>query len=342
MPVYVLFTKADLIAGFSEFFDDLDREKRAQVWGTTFEPTSGEEGRAASFAEELSALVERLNTRLFDRIQAERNPERRSRIAMFPGQILSLQQPLMNFLQAAFGGSRSEPAPLLRGVYITSGTQEGTPIDRLTGVLARAFGVDQARAQSLQPQHGRSYFLERLLKNVIFGEAMLVSAPLGAARRRVAVRVAGFAVAALLVVGAAALLWHIRTTGQREIAAAKAALASYEQVAQPLPLDPVADDDLLRLGPLLDQARTLSRGATAGAEGAEILADAGVVAEGEARRVCGCRLPPRAGMGSAAAVGMAPGNAVARQPGPPGFSLRGDPCLSHVGQCGPARRLACA
>ena len=39
MPVYVLFTKADLIAGFTEFFDDLDRERRAQVWGTTFDLT---------------------------------------------------------------------------------------------------------------------------------------------------------------------------------------------------------------------------------------------------------------------------------------------------------------
>jgi type VI secretion system protein ImpL len=36
LPVYAMFTKADLIAGFSEFFDDLDREKRAQVWGMTF------------------------------------------------------------------------------------------------------------------------------------------------------------------------------------------------------------------------------------------------------------------------------------------------------------------
>ncbi len=27
MPVYMLFTKADLIAGFTEFFDDLDREQ---------------------------------------------------------------------------------------------------------------------------------------------------------------------------------------------------------------------------------------------------------------------------------------------------------------------------
>jgi len=36
LPVYAVFTKADLLAGFTEFFDDLDREKRGQVWGATF------------------------------------------------------------------------------------------------------------------------------------------------------------------------------------------------------------------------------------------------------------------------------------------------------------------
>jgi type VI secretion system protein ImpL len=264
MPVYVLFTKADLIAGFSEFFDDLDRAKRAQVWGATFEPAAGEEDPADSFAGELRTLMERLNERLFDRLQAERNPERRSRIAMFPGQIASLEQPLMEFLQSAFGGTRSDPAPLLRGVYMTSGTQEGTPIDRLTGALARAFGVDQTRAPSLQPEQGRSYFLERLLKDVIFGEAMLVARSPAAARRRTALRASGFAVAALLVVAATTLLWQIRAAGQHEIDSAKAALASYEQIARTLPLDPVADDDLLRLAPLLDRARALPRGAGAG------------------------------------------------------------------------------
>lgn len=34
-PIYVLFTKADLIAGFIEFFSDLGQEERAQVWGLT-------------------------------------------------------------------------------------------------------------------------------------------------------------------------------------------------------------------------------------------------------------------------------------------------------------------
>ena len=37
MPVYMLFTKTDLIAGFTEFFDDLDHDGCAQVWGTTFD-----------------------------------------------------------------------------------------------------------------------------------------------------------------------------------------------------------------------------------------------------------------------------------------------------------------
>ena len=117
---------------------------------------------------------------------------RRALIAGFPAQVASLEAPLREFLQEAFGGSRLDPAPMLRGFYFTSGTQEGTPIDRLTGVLARSFGVDQRRAPSLRPEQGRSYFLARLLKEVIFGEAMLVSQrpgrgapPAAAARRRV-------------------------------------------------------------------------------------------------------------------------------------------------------------
>ena len=55
IPVYALFTKADLIAGFTEFFDDLDREKRAQVWGTTFELTADDDDPVSACAGALSA-----------------------------------------------------------------------------------------------------------------------------------------------------------------------------------------------------------------------------------------------------------------------------------------------
>ena len=138
LPVYVLFTKSDLIAGFTEFFADLDREKREQVWGTTFPLRRGEAGvgPVAGFREQHAALLDRVESRVLDRLQAERSPERRQLIAGFPAQVASLADPMDEFLLAAFGGSRLDPAPLVRGVYLTSGTQNGTPIDRLTGAMA--------------------------------------------------------------------------------------------------------------------------------------------------------------------------------------------------------------
>jgi type VI secretion system protein ImpL len=260
LPVYALFTKADLIVGFTEFFDDLDRDRRAQVWGATFSLTQSDAGPVAGFAAEFEALLERLSQRLFERLQAERSPDRRALIAGFAAQVASLEPALAEFLQEAFGGSRLDPAPMLRGFYLTSGTQEGSPIDRLAGFLARTFGIDQRRAASLRPEQGRSYFLARLVKEVIFGEAMLVSERPGAAARRVLLRAAAFGLIALLVVGGGGLLWSIDSSNRRQVDELEAALAAYEKTAAGLTLDPVADDDLPRILPLLDQARSLPHG----------------------------------------------------------------------------------
>ena len=205
-------------------------------------------------------MVERLNGRLFDRLQAERSPDRRALIAGFATQVASLEAPLAEFLQEAFGGSRLDPAPMLRGFYLTSGTQEGTPIDRLTGLLARSFGIDQRRAPSLRPEQGRSYFLTRLLKEVVFGEAMLVSERPGAASRRVLLRSGAFAAIALVVLAGGLLFWHASRANQAEIDRMAAALAEYQKAAADVPLDPVADADLPRILPMLDLARGLPHG----------------------------------------------------------------------------------
>ncbi|HUB43871.1 MAG TPA: type VI secretion system membrane subunit TssM [Acetobacteraceae bacterium] len=255
LPVYALFTKADLISGFVQFFDDLDRAQRAQVWGTTFALS---DGSPAGFSADFRALVERLNLRMYQRLQAEPNPDRRAQIAMFPTQVASLEQPLTEFIEAAFGSAGTDRPPLLRGVYLTSGTQEGTPIDRLLGTLSRAFGLDQNRAAPLRAGQGRSYFLDRLLRDVVFGEAMLVASSPRAARTRAISRAAGFAVALLVVLAAGTLLWRVRDAGARQIEAAQTALNGYEQTAHAFPLDPVDDADMPRLLPLLNAAGKLA------------------------------------------------------------------------------------
>jgi type VI secretion system protein ImpL len=264
VPVYALFTKADLISGFMEFFDDLDREKRGQVWGMTFPLNKSETGTAAAFTTEFALLVQRLNERLLDRLQTERSPDKRTAIAGFPAQVASLQAPLAEFVGEAFGGSRLDPAPFLRGVYLTSGTQEGSPIDRLTGAMARSFGIDAQRAPTLRPEAGRSYFLTRLLKDVVFGEATLVSRDPGAVKRNRLAYIGVAAVAALIAVLGAAALIQTRSVNSNAIAQSDAALAAYTTAAQALPLDPVAEANLPAVAPVLDMARALPFGVDAG------------------------------------------------------------------------------
>lgn len=258
VPVYALFTKSDLIAGFTEFFDDLDTVGRAQVWGTTFAPDRIPAGVVSGFTTEFDALVVRLEDRVLDRLAAERSPDRRALIAGFPIQVASLREPLSAFLTEAFAGSTLDPAPWLRGAYFCSGTQEGTPIDRLTGALARSFGIDQRRAPSLRPQSGRSYFLARLLSGVIFGEAMLGSAHRGLARRRIVLRMVGFGAVGVVFLLLLAGLFVSHGNNAQGIAQAKQNLAGEQKIASILKLDPVGSADLATIAPLLQQAGALS------------------------------------------------------------------------------------
>jgi type VI secretion system protein ImpL len=255
VPVYMVFSKADQLVGFNEYFDDLDAEGRGQVWGMTFPLAKG----AETVTDEFRLLLDRLDERMFERLQAERAPDRRALLGGFPLQLASLQQPLADFLAQAFGGTRLDPAPFLRGVYITSATQEGTPIDRLTGMLSRSFGIDQKRAPSLRPVAGRSYFLKRMLGEVILGESLLVSTSSKRMRRWRLLRIVSFSVIAAVTLAVSLGLWRVEASNRLAVERADEAIAGYRQQLAGADLDPVSNDDLPHIVPLLDAAQALPR-----------------------------------------------------------------------------------
>ena len=206
-PIYVLFTKADLLAGFIEFFNDLGQEERHQVWGATLEMDDlhNAEGAVEQFNKEFALLEQRLNQRLVERLQNERDTERRDLIYTFPQQFASLRQVAERFMQEIFRPSRFEERVLLRGFYFTSGTQQGTPIDRLMGSLANTFGLHRQNLGAFAGK-GRSYFITRLLRSVVFREAELAGSNLKVERWRAWIQRAAY-VGALLITVAAAALW---------------------------------------------------------------------------------------------------------------------------------------
>jgi type VI secretion system protein ImpL len=256
-PLYVMVTKCDLLAGFNEFFATYGREERAQVWGMTFPhkpDTSAAADFGALFTTEFQALEARLNSLVVDRVQQERDQQRRALIYNFPQQLSGLRALLGEFIGPTFAVSRYTEQPMLRGVYFTSGTQEGTPIDRVLGTLARNFRLER---KILPPSaaSGRSYFLTALLKQLVFPEAGLVGSNANLERRLRLLLYAGYALLALLSIGFLTL-WSVSYFNNRALVAEFAAKtqAVSEKVEK---LPPPQVGDLPALAGVLSELKAL-------------------------------------------------------------------------------------
>jgi type VI secretion system protein ImpL len=176
-PVYLLVTKTDLLPGFMEFFGDFDREQREQIWGTTV-PPAGISAKAvtaysaAQCAADLKQLVQRLSAQVNERLNRERLLAQRQMIFGFPAQFASIAHGLTSYVDQVFGSSQFVGTSLLRGVFFTSGTQEGSPIDRLLGSMTRSIGLERKALAATRPS-GKSFFITRLFNQVIFAESGL-------------------------------------------------------------------------------------------------------------------------------------------------------------------------
>ena len=251
IPIYVMVTKADLLAGFMEFFADFDKDERAQVWGVTFPyaPAEAEADPLARIGAELAALEKRLDDCLLERLQSEHDRERRAAIYAFPQQWRVLRETLVGFLQSTFLQARGEIRPLVRGVYFTSATQEGTPVDRALGELARGLGLKSRIVAPSRPS-GKTFFVTRLLRDVVFAEAGLAGTNLRLRRTRAILHWSAIGATCAVVVAALGLAWRSYEANRQVVTALDASLKALDgDVAK---ARASAQTDLVALVPALD------------------------------------------------------------------------------------------
>ncbi len=252
-PIYLMFTKCDLMAGFLEFYGNLDRNDRDQVWGFTY---GLKDDPIERFGEEFGILQNQLETRLVQRLQDERDVNRRELIYNFPSQLSAARESIEEFLQRVFKPSRYTSKQMLRGVYFTSGTQEGTPFNRIMSQLAHNFSLSRAATQST-PSKGKSYFISDLMTKVIFGESGLAGANLKAERLYGLARKSGFA----LLIALPILLnlgWWMSHSNNRSVAA-EVDLATDTVEEHVGKLSPQSAS-MLAVLPLLNEARAMPLG----------------------------------------------------------------------------------
>jgi len=175
LPVYVLFTKLDLVSGFVEFWGDLTKAERAQAWGATFDLDDArlaEPGPAAQA--EFDILSSVIHARMLERLGREAVSEVRGKILGFPLAFDELRGPVGHFIDELCRIDPYHDSPILRGFYFSSGTQTGVSMERVLSNMHRGFelraapGADPKRAR--EPQ---SYFITELFEKVIFPDRHL-------------------------------------------------------------------------------------------------------------------------------------------------------------------------
>lgn len=258
-PVYALFTKADLISGFNEYFGNFTESRRRHVWGHTFQTEDRKRNMIGDLPKEFDALVTRLTEEIPDRLHEEPDPITRIGIFGFPAQCANLRDMLNGFLNTVFEKTRYHANAHLRGFYFSSGTQEGTPFDQLLGVMAKNF-----RGQSADNAYsgaGKSYFLHDMLQKVIFEESGWVTRDMGAVRRALFLRFGSYAIIGLatLMIGGA-WLWSY-TNNKALIDNTEKAASEYRVIAAPvLANDVVKDADFHSVLDLLHKLRYMPTG----------------------------------------------------------------------------------
>lgn len=220
-PVYIMVTKTDLLKGFMRYFSRLDKAQREQIWGFTFPWEPGRQNDRqlnAQFEQQFHLLTSRLMADLSGKMAQESDLTLRAECFQFPQEFSALRPLLAEYLDIVFSPDNNEPPWAARGLFFTSGTQEGLPFDRVMGELSRKLQLPQPQGQSIASwdsvnrsapipaNKGQSFFIHGLLCDVVFKESRLAGSDRTWEQRNRLLHRAGYIALALTLV-AATTLW---------------------------------------------------------------------------------------------------------------------------------------
>lgn len=242
IPVYILLTKADLLDGFIEFFDDFELSARDQIWGVTFPSETSQQDAAYMpelFSEEFTLLESRLNAILLQKLQQEPDKLKRGRIFRFPSNLVTLKQLTREALVELCSGSKLGEAAFIRGIYLTSGAQPC--------------------AEDNQSKHeNRRYFFTRLFHDVVCGESALITRDKYLSKRQFVIRHCTTAITGLILIIVFTGWVYTFVQSRHAITNAQIRINAYEHLARDIPHRNVNDTDFLRILPALDSLNNIS------------------------------------------------------------------------------------
>lgn len=163
LPCYLVVTKCDQLAGFSEFFAESSDDEISQAWGVTLPALRQGEKIYDLLAERFNTLIKKLNQQLLWRLHQERNPMARPYIKDFPLQVERLKEFTLDFIKKL---SDANPSLQLQGIYLTSALQhtpepEANIIEGQTN--SRAIQIFKEPTATSRPYFIKQFILQGLV-----------------------------------------------------------------------------------------------------------------------------------------------------------------------------------
>lgn len=189
-PVYLVFSKMDLIAGFTEFFECYEVNEFDQVWGATlkYDPNSANNA-VELFEQHYSLLYEGLKGLSTTHLSRRHSQNISPSVMTFPLEFKSLKPVLKTFIGTLFEENPYQFKPVFRGFYFTSALQEGMIESPMTEQLAQDFNLFKSQnnesgipTNSISQNHG--YFLKSLFSDVILKDKNLVKQHINPGRKK--------------------------------------------------------------------------------------------------------------------------------------------------------------
>ncbi len=168
-PVYVLVTKCDLVQGMTQFCDKLPEKSLRQAMGRLNAHLSRD---VIDFLQQALATVEEKLRNLRLRLMGSQQPgaplqETDPGLLLFPLEFGNVKKNLQVFIESAFKENPYQETPLLRGIYFSSGRQEGTPYSHFLSELGLI------KQQEVLPGTNRGLFLHDLFATIMAGDRYL-------------------------------------------------------------------------------------------------------------------------------------------------------------------------
>jgi type VI secretion system protein ImpL len=193
-PVYVMFTKADEIAGFSEFFAHAGAGQRSAVWGATlpYEPRIARAELARAIDAHLDALYQGLKEIGLARLAVPAALHAGPGLLAFPLDFRALRTALADFLVTLSEENPYQFRPLLRGFYFSSAAAREAGAPPSAAQVARRFGLDMDPEAPTPPataptKDASAYFLQTLFRDVLVPDRQMAKRFSTPAQRRLRV-----------------------------------------------------------------------------------------------------------------------------------------------------------